>query len=80
MEAIYTNVLFDFNSVIERNDYEGLLALYNRKSLSSQVSGALGLASGSLPELVVRLTKGDCRDEISNVLKRYFGNFATHMK
>lgn len=77
--AIYSQVLADFNSVIATKNYEGLLSLYNRKSLSSQASGALGLANGGLPELVVRLAKGECRDEISKAITKYFGNFATHM-
>ncbi|WP_372374039.1 hypothetical protein ACDI10_07480, partial [Vreelandella venusta] len=54
-------------------------ALFNRKSLSSQVSAALGLASGSLPETVVRLAKGDCKAHITNALKPYFGNFQQYM-
>jgi len=77
--AIYTQTLAEFNAVISGKDFEGLLALYNRKSLSSQASGALGLANGGLPELVVRLAKGECQGEISNALKSYFGNFAAHL-
>ena len=29
--------------------------------------------------MVVRLAKGECRDEIANALKKYFGNFAQYM-
>jgi hypothetical protein len=76
---IYSQTHADFSSVISGKDFEGLLALYNRKSLSSQASGALGLTNGGLPELVVRLAKGECQEEISNALKKYFGNFAQHM-
>jgi energy-coupling factor transporter ATP-binding protein EcfA2 len=77
--AIYSQTLVEFNTVILGGDFEGLLAIYNRKSLSAQAGSALGLANGSLPELVVRLAKGDCRDAISSSLKRYFGNFAPRM-
>ena len=77
--VIYTQTLAEFNKVIAGNDFEGLLALYNRKSLSSQASGALGLAGGGLPEMVVRLAKGESRDEILNSLKKYFGGFASHI-
>ena len=77
--AIYSQTAAEFNSVITGKDFEGLLAIYNRKSLSAQVSAALGLANGGLPELVVRLAKGDCRDAISKSLKKYFGSFAPHM-
>lgn len=77
--AIYAQALTEFNAAISSKDFESLLSLYNRKSLSSQASGALGLANGGLPEMVVRLAKGECRDEIANALKKYFGNFAPHM-
>jgi hypothetical protein len=68
-----------YNNVVQNSDYEKLLELYNRKSLSSQVSNSLGLANGSLPETVVRLAKGDCQEKISAALKPYFGNFQQHM-
>lgn len=77
--AIYAQSLAEFKSVLATNDFEGLLTLYNRKSLSAQAGSALGLANGSLPELVVRLAKGDCREVITKSLKKYFGNFASHM-
>ena len=77
--AIYAQTLTEFNTVISGKDFESLLSLYNRKSLASQASGALGLTKGGLPEMVVRLAKGECRDEIANTLKKYFGNFASHM-
>ena len=77
--AIYAATLNEFNTIISAKDYDSLLALYNRKSLSSQASSALGLVNGGLPELVVRLARGECRNEIINSLKKYFGNFAPHM-
>lgn len=79
VEAIHAEVLAAFELVISTNDFEGLLALYNRKSLASQSSGALGLANGGLAELVVRLARGNYRDDVTNALKRYFGNFAVHI-
>lgn len=72
-----TNVLF--SNVLQNKDYKQLLALYNRKSLSSQVSNSLGLANGSLPDTVVRLVKGECKELIMKALKPYFGNFQQHM-
>jgi len=77
--AIYSHSLEEFNSVLSSKDFEGLLSLYNRKSLSAQAGSALGLANGSLPEFVVRLAKGDCRDAITKSLRKYFGNFAPHI-
>lgn len=76
---IYSDTHILYSDVLESKDYEKLLALYNRKSLSSQVSNSLGLANGSLPETVIRLVKGDCKDQIKNALKPYFGNFQQHM-
>lgn len=77
--VIYSQTLAEFNAVMSSKDFERLLSLYNRKSLSAQASGALGLTNGELPEMVVRLAKGECRVEITNALKKYFGNFAPHM-
>lgn len=79
VSQIYSNTNALFSNVLQNKDYKKLLALYNRKSLSSQVSNSLGLANGSLPETIVRLVKGDCREQITNALKPYFGNFQRHM-
>lgn len=77
--VIYAQSLAAFNSVLATRDFEGLLALYDRKSLAAQASTALGLASGGLPELVVRLAKGNRRKEVTTALKKYFGGFAHYM-
>lgn len=79
VNQIYTDTHALYSHVLQNNDYEQLLALYNRKSLSSQVSNALGLANGTLPETIVRLVRGDCRDSITNALKPHFGNFQQYM-
>mgnify|MGYP000414178248 CR=1 FL=1 len=73
--TIYAKTHAEYSDAIENKDYEALLALYNRKTLSAQVSGALGLANKGLPETVVRLAKGEGRHEITNAVKKYFGNF-----
>ena len=79
VNQIYSDIHALYSSVVQNNDYEQLLALYNRKSLSSQVSNSLGLANGSLPETVIRLIRSDCKESITNALKPYFGNFQQHM-
>ena len=79
VEVIYSQTLAEFNAAISSKNFESLLSLYNRKSLSAQASGALGLTTGELPEMVVRLAKGECRVEITNALKKYFGNFAPYL-
>lgn len=76
---IYASTSSRFNDVLQSRNYEQLLALYNRKSLSSQVSRSMGLANGSLPSTVVRLAKSDCKDAIRAALKPYFGNFQQYM-
>ncbi len=77
--AIYAQTLADFNKVIAAKDFEGLLFLYNRKSLSAQAGGALDLKNEGLAEMVVRLAKGDCRDQIAEAMMKYCGNFAPYM-
>ena len=79
ISQIYSDTHALYSNVIQNNDYTQLLALFNRKSLSSQVSISLGLANGTLPETVVRLVKGDCKESITNALRPYFGNFQHHM-
>jgi len=79
VNQIYADTNILYSNVLHTKDYEQLLALYNRKSLSSQVSNSLGLANGSLPETIVRLVRGDSKEEIKNALKPYFGSFQQHM-
>lgn len=76
---LYAEFLNTFTNIIASRDYEKLLSMYNRKSLATQVSGALGLKSGELPELILRLARGDCQNDIRAALKRYFGSFGAHM-
>jgi energy-coupling factor transporter ATP-binding protein EcfA2 len=79
VNKIYADTEALYSDALHNKNYEKLLSLYNRKSLPSQVGNALGLANGSLPETVVRLTRGDCKEAIANALKPYFGNFQQFM-
>lgn len=79
VNKIYSDTSQRFVDVLESRDYKKLLALYNRKSLCTQASTSLGLSNGSLPETVVRLIKGECKDSIVTALKPYFGNFQQYM-
>ena len=79
VNQIYLDTHALYSEVLPNKDYDRLLTLYNRKSLSSQVSSSLGLAKGSLPETVVRLLRNDCKESITNALKPYFGNFQEYM-
>ena len=75
--ALYSQFHFEFQTVICSNDYRGLLRLYNRKSLPTQIGNALGLKAGELAELVIRLARTDARTDISAAIRPYLGAFAT---
>lgn len=79
VDKIYSDTHNLFSDVLQDKDYTQLLALYNRKTLSSQISTALGLSNGSLPETVIRLAKKECKDSIKAALRPYFRNFQQYM-
>lgn len=68
-----------FEQIIADKNYNELLAIYNRKTLASQASEALGLAKKTLPETVVRFARGNCKESIKDALKPYFGNFQQYI-
>lgn len=74
--ALYDQFEREFRTVIDEADYRGLLRLYNRKSLPSQIGNALGLKSGELVELVLRLARTDERGAVIEAIKPYLGAFA----
>lgn len=74
--AIYTKVQNDFDAVIASKDYDSLLRIYNRKSLVSQTTSVLGLKSGELTDLVLRLVRGECRQELTTAVMKQFGKFS----
>lgn len=74
--ALYTQFDGEFQAVINAADYRGLLRLYNRKSLPTQIGSALGLKAGELVDLVVRLTRTDERSAVVAAIKPYLGAFA----
>ncbi|NCD06000.1 MAG: DUF4435 domain-containing protein [Spirochaetia bacterium] len=80
VDEIYSETRDLFTTIINNKDYEKLLSIYNRKSLSSQISEALGLAKKSLPETIVRLAKGESNIDIKMGLKPYFGKFQKFIK
>jgi energy-coupling factor transporter ATP-binding protein EcfA2 len=75
VSSLYDHSLAEFEKAIAARDYELLLRLYNRKSLSSQVGEALGLKKGELPQFVVRLAQTDGHEEIKKAVSKYFGAF-----
>lgn len=77
ISSLYAQFEGEFQTVINSNDYRGLLRLYNRKSLPNQIGNALGLKAGELVELVVRLARTDERGAVVAAIKPYLGAFAS---
>ncbi len=75
VDELYTAFQNEFTKIVDEQDYLGLLRLYNRKSLSSQLSAIYGLSGSGLPEYVVRLTKTDAINEVRVALEGYFAGF-----
>ncbi|WHI46100.1 DUF4435 domain-containing protein [Microbulbifer sp. VAAF005] len=71
IDEIYQRYHRDFTLHIEANDYASVLKSFNRKSLSSRVSGVLGLANGKYPGLVLRYINSSRKDDIIQELKRH---------
>lgn len=74
--SLYAQFESQFATVLSTRDYKALLSLYNRKSLPSQISAALGLRGGELSELVVRLARTEDRAAVASAVKLYLGPFA----
>lgn len=79
VNGLYAQWSGTFKTIVSTRDFEQLLEIYNRKSLATQASNALGLKSGELPEFVIRLARGEGRDEIRRALKKYLGDFSAHV-
>lgn len=69
-----------FEGVIKENNFEMLLKVYNRKSIASQISTFLDLKNGGLVTTILRYAKTDDSHEISECLKKYFGDFSKLME
>ncbi|XDD53065.1 DUF4435 domain-containing protein [Leptospira sp. WS4.C2] len=75
IKNIYDNFYDEYKAIIDTKNYEELLKVYNRKSLSTQISKFFDLKSGSLSEFVIRLSKTNQIDEIKQSLLPYFDDF-----
>lgn len=75
-DQIYNQAKKSLQDVIDSNDYNKLLGLYNRKSLASRIGPIFGLGKNELSELIVRLANSGLRSEIKEALKPYFGGFS----
>lgn len=81
LQNIKSDEIFDqskksLEEVINSNDYNQLLSLYNRKSLASRIGSIFGFQKNELSELVIRLANNGFRSQIKEALKPYFGGFA----
>lgn len=75
IDEIYEISRKEFQDAIDSRDYAKILLIYNRKSLPTRISSIFGLAKGEYEKLLVRLMKGDKKEEIVNALKAYLPNF-----
>ncbi|PZO60804.1 MAG: hypothetical protein DCF15_01355 [Phormidesmis priestleyi] len=75
IDAIYNDVESKFQQIIDHEDYDALLRLYNRKSLPDQISGTLGLKAKELQPLVIRLLKSEHGQIVKNALKPFLNDF-----
>lgn len=80
VNKIYSDTEQYYQKILDDKNYNGFLEVFNGKSFATQISGALGLANGKLPETIVNLVNGSLQKEISTVLKPYFGSFQEYMQ
>lgn len=69
VDRIYSENKLMVDDILNKSDYQSLLFIYNRKSLSSRVSTFFGLANNKYPSLVLNLLKTNMREEILGVLR-----------
>lgn len=69
VDEIYKMRKQEIDRIIDTEDYNGLLMVYNRKSLHNRVSSIMELRS--YPQLVLRLLKSNKRDDILNAMKQF---------
>jgi len=79
VSLLYSGFNDKFTKIIDDRDYETLLSIYNRKSLTNEIGKELGFKNDEFTNFVLRLARSDCRDQIRDGLKKYFGDFETHM-
>lgn len=74
VDKIYADNQTIIDEIISTSDYQRLLYIYNRKSLSGRVSHFFGLANNKYPDLVLNLLKTNKRKEIIDSLKSIMPN------
>ena len=76
VESLWREQKLILSDVITRRDYDGLLRLYNRKSICSRISPIFGLKEKELAEQILRYARSDSGKELKQILKPYFGQFS----
>lgn len=71
INEIYSRNKNKLDNLINLKDYNGLLMVYNRKSLGNRISPILGLKIGEYPNLVLRLLKSEKGPDIISAIKPF---------
>lgn len=71
VDAIYNQRKQEIDKIISDKDYNGLLMVFNRKSLLNRISPILELNNKAYPQLVLRLLKTNKRENIINAMKQF---------
>lgn len=74
VDIIYGNRKKEIDKILESEDYEGLLRIYNRKSLHERVSSFFNLSAKEYPNIILRLLKTNQKSEIVSALQKYTPN------
>lgn len=75
ISKLYQDTNLEITEVLDKNDYEGLLRLYNRKSLSRQIAQVFDLKGSALADFVIRLSFNVNSHELVSALNPYFAGF-----
>ncbi|KAF2519680.1 DUF4435 domain-containing protein [Flavobacterium salilacus subsp. salilacus] len=75
VDKIYEECRALFQDAIDSKDLKKLLLVYNRKSLPDRISTIFHLSKGAYSKLLIRLMKGDKKDEIIAAFKNYLPVF-----
>ncbi|WP_448606839.1 DUF4435 domain-containing protein [Paenimyroides ceti] len=69
--TIYNNTRNKYQNAIDYRNLNDLLLIYNRKSLPNRISAIFGLSSGQFPQLLIRMLKGNRKEELITSIKSF---------
>lgn len=73
-EDIKKEIENKFKEVIEKNDYMGVLKIFNCKSLSTSIGHFFDISDNKYREFILRHMENENRSKIINALKEYLPN------